>query len=319
MISNLHSSLIMKRDSRWNIFYNDISLEDFVNDKIPKIEFKPEVNSEIIESFKPVHKLLIHSYFEYQFLDLAVTKSLHLFEMAMKLRYSELNGGAKWKFNAPLKQLIEWFRTKNYFEIEHESFFKQIRFVRNHLTHPERNNLTGTVGLPWLNTVMDLINDLYEDINLRNQRKQMEFQFNVRLSSFLKNGARIKYIDGETYIYSHGPVVVNNKANPIQTTFSLLPVFNVNSCMNLQPIIMVVSEGQLNFDTDEIALIDINNDRVLIKLDLDEIEQATLNVFRSKVKDVHEFRIRHGFAIFDLENYNLKVRRMIRLLNPNLE
>jgi hypothetical protein len=304
----------MIRDSRWNIFYNDISLEEFTNDKIPKIEFKPEVNPEIVESFKLVRKLLIHSYFEYQFLDLAVTKSLHLFEMAMKLRYSELNGSAKWKSNAPLQQLIDWFRTREYFEIEHESFFKQIRFVRNHLTHPERNNLAGTVGLPWLNTVIDLINDLYEDINLRKERKRLEFEFHEQLTSFLKNGAKIKLPDGETYIYSQGSVVVNNKVNPIRITFSLLPVFDVNSSFHLQPIVINVNESQFNFDSDEIELMDINNDLVLIKKDLDEFEQASINLFRSKVNEVEAFRIQHSFALFDLENYNLRLRRTIRLV-----
>lgn len=309
---------MLNKDSRWNIFYGEISLDDFVNDKMSFIEFKKEVNPEIVESFKIVHKLLVHSYYEYQFLDLAVTKSLHLLEMALKLRYAELHDGLKPKPGLKLPHLLEWFRVRNYFEIDYQPFFDQVRKVRNHLTHPERNNLFGTVGLPWLNTVIDLINDLYEDVNLRNERRKMEIQFSERLTSILKSGARIKLLDGETYIYSHGPVVVNNKANPIQTTFSLFPVFNVNSSTHLQPIIINVNEGELKFDSDEIKLIDINNDLVLIKLDLDEFEQATINHFRSRVKDVHEFRIRHGFFIFDMENYNLKVRRLIRLLNANV-
>ena len=238
--------------------------------------------------------------------------------MALKLRYSELNDGLKPKPTLKLPHLLEWFRSRNYFEIDYQPFFDQVRKVRNHLTHPERNNLFGTVGLPWLNTVVDLINDLYEDINLRDDRKAKESEFNESLASFLKIGARIKYLGGETYIYSQGPVVVNNKVNPIQTTFSLFPIFSVNSSTHLQPIIINVNEGQLKLDSDEVNLIDINNDQVLIKLDLDESEQATINLFRSKVKDVHEFGIQHSFFVFDIVNYNLKVRRLIRLLNANV-
>ena len=237
---------MLNRDSRWNIFYGEISFEDFANDKMSFIEFKKEVNQEIVDSFKIVHKLLIHSYFEYQFIDIAVTKSLHLLEMALKLRYSELNDGLKPKPTLKLPHLLEWFRSRNYFEIDYQPFFDQVRKVRNHLTHPERNNLFGTVGLPWLNTVVDLINDLYEDINLRDDRKAKESEFNESLASFLKIGARIKYLGGETYIYSQGPVVVNNKVNPIQTTFSLFPIFSVNSSTHLQPIIINVNEGHLN-------------------------------------------------------------------------
>lgn len=48
---------------------------------------KPKVHNEIKEGFRIIRKLPEHSYFEYQFYDETVAKSLVILEMALRIRY----------------------------------------------------------------------------------------------------------------------------------------------------------------------------------------------------------------------------------------
>ena len=50
---------------------------------IPKFYFKKEVPEDVIRNFEIVEKLLVHSYFEYKFIDEAYEKAIRSFEMAM--------------------------------------------------------------------------------------------------------------------------------------------------------------------------------------------------------------------------------------------
>ena len=64
----------LSRDKRW---FDDgnTSLEEFVN-ILPKINFYDKVNQDVKDAFQTVRNLLIHSYFQYLFVDIAVTKAL---------------------------------------------------------------------------------------------------------------------------------------------------------------------------------------------------------------------------------------------------
>ncbi|MEO5601095.1 MAG: hypothetical protein ABIR06_09220, partial [Cyclobacteriaceae bacterium] len=68
------------RHPTWAALYGEITLQEFINRFIPAIKLKTDVNEDVKKSFFIVEKLLIHSYYEYQFLDIAYAKALHIFE-----------------------------------------------------------------------------------------------------------------------------------------------------------------------------------------------------------------------------------------------
>jgi hypothetical protein len=228
---------MLKRDSRWDIFYPDISLEEFANEKMPKAIFKDAVNIQIKNAFEIVHKLLTHSYFEYLFLDIAVTRALQIFEMSLVLRYKELSDGKEWDLKTkPLKQLIGWFRERHYFEINDERFLTHVRESRNALSHLKGHNFGGIASIHWIDTVCDLINGLYDDVDLRKQRWEATNEFQIKLDAFLSKGAKFQYLDVTYYIYSLGPLKVDNRVEPISCHFSLLPIFDPTSTNPKVPI-----------------------------------------------------------------------------------
>lgn len=299
---------MLSRHKTWDAFYNDISLQDFVDQKIPKIRFKKEVNSEVKNAFEIVHKLLVHSYFEYLFIDIAVTRALHVFEMALKIRFRELNSGKDWPKKAPLVQLINWFRDRNYFEIDNPEFFKHIRDRRNYLSHPTGHHFGGAVGLPWITTALDLINDLYEDLNLRAERKALEKKFIEELSLFLQNGIKYSYLDDVAYIYSHGPVVVNNRTKIAEYAFGLLPMFDHTSFEAKAPLIICMNQG-LDAKEREVKLIDTEGNQLILTNDLSELEREEIKEFKKELQLNESMNAQHQMLIFDTEKNLLAIRR----------
>lgn len=299
---------MLKRDKRWEIFYGDISLEDFVNQKLPKFHFKNEVNQEIKDSFDIVFRILKHAYFEYPFLDVAVTKALHILEMAFKIRYRELNQGENWNDRKPLKALMDWFQNRHYFESNNPSFLNHVREIRNHLSHPTRNNLAGTVGLPWVTTVMDLINGLYENIDLRIKRWESTKELKSKFDNFLVNGARLKLIETTYYIYGCGPVAVDNRLEPTLCYFTLLPLFDVTSTIPKIPYLFSYPVNWLSFQKTSIEL-SMGIGKITLSNDLSAIEIDEISAFKAKLDEDKNFRVHHSMLLFDSEN---TIRNSIR-------
>lgn len=121
----------------WKALYGDISLEEYRTRLLPKILFKDEVHADVKKTFGVIERLLLHGYFEYEFLDVGIIKALHAFEMALKLRYEQLTE-KKWNPKSPFEQLLRYFQTGNYFEINAPEFVDHVRKSRNALTHQER-------------------------------------------------------------------------------------------------------------------------------------------------------------------------------------
>jgi hypothetical protein len=301
---------MLKRDRRWEIFYGDISIEDFVEKKLPRFYFKDEVNQEIKDSFEIVFKILTHAYFEYTFLDVAVTKALHILEMGLKIRYRELNNGNEWDEKKPLKALLNWFRDRHYFESNNLDFLNHVREIRNHLSHPNRNNLAGTVGLPWITTVMDLINGLYENIELRIKRWESTKEYKDKFEIFLQNGAKLKLMNDTILIYGCGPVIVDNRQDPALSYFSLLPTFDVSSTNPKLPYIFSYPVDWLTFQNNTIDL-SMGTNKITLSNTLDSSETEKINKLKSQLADNMDYKVQELMLLFDSEN---TIRESIRKL-----
>lgn len=281
-MTNLKKHLL--RDKRWEIFYGDISFDLFVSDKIPHVDFKALVPKDVKEAFKIVDKLLHHSYYEYLFVDIAVGRALQIFEMSLHLRYKELNDGKEWNLaEKPLKNLMGWFHKRHFFERNDYQFLEAIRTSRNHFTHPKGHNFGGSMFFPWINTIADLINGLYDDVELRKQRWKATSEFQSKLSVFLEKGGKFKYMDRVFFIYGLGPVKVDNRVNPVTCYFTLLPIFGVETASPKIPIVLGLPHAQMDLDT---SVIDFSwgANKLVLSNELTSEEESRISDFIEKVK-----------------------------------
>lgn len=297
---------ILQRDPRWQIFYGDISLEDFMA-KLP-IDFYDDVAQDVKDAFGVIHKLMVYSYYEYLFIDVAVTKALQTFEMALKLRYKQLND-SEWTKN--LAQLIEHFRKSSYFELDTRELLDHVRKMRNHLSHPRRHNVGGTVRFHWINTTVDLINDIYEDVATRKQRKGLRNKITKRLRAFIQEGGKIISKDHEILIYDIGHVLVNNLIQPFSVTCSLLKVFDRKSSEIRWPLVITFKIDALEFKS-ELIRIDSESKEFILTNALTDSQKNYVKTFNNSVAHDTEVSMDHQSLLFDSQNVMLKKWRQLR-------
>lgn len=300
----------LKQDSRMRVLFGDISLSEFIT-KLPSVELRTEVSNDVVQAFQIVHKLLIHAYFEYLFIDVAVTKALHTLEMALKIRYNEITS-LSWKKSAPLQQLLEWFRSRSYFERDDPSFFERVRNSRNYLSHPTGFNFAGTASLHWIETTIGLVNDIYDDINLRKERKMLEKQFDALLNVFIKNGVKFKQDGVETLIYGSAGIVVNNKLKPFQYSFALLPMFDP-ATTELKPPILFQTDDLSIFSSCEIIIGSGSSDKpILLSQKVNSEQKASIAKFSERCKTEDHFSMIQTMMLHDADTFLRKELRKIR-------
>ena len=290
---------MLKRDRKWEIFYGDISLAEFTK-RMPLPIFRTAVNKEVVNSFGIVYQLLVHSYYQYLFVDVAVARALHVFEMALWIRYKEINNGTEWDLKKrPLSKLIDWFNEKSYFEIANKDFLNHVRNTRNHLSHPKGFHFAGAVGLPWINTVVDLINGLYEDIELRRQRWKGTAENKAKLDLFLAKGAKLTFLDTVHYIYDSGPLKIENRLELHKCFFSLLPLFDVNNTTPKTPLVLSCPSKDLNFKSStELSF----GNKITLSNDLTKKELDMISEFRIKVENEEEYVVQNAMLKFEAGN-----------------
>src|SRR5690349_12109665 len=135
----------MKKDETWNAFDQARSADEFYDEFVPELYVKPQVNKEIVENFRVIRKLIEYSYFEYRFYDVATLESLLTLEMALKIRFSEINL-ENWPKKKSLSHLMDWFQKHNYFEVYNGEFLRHIRAIRNLMAHPLQHSFSGPHG-----------------------------------------------------------------------------------------------------------------------------------------------------------------------------
>jgi hypothetical protein len=217
-------------DARMQVFVGCETYESFLNVMLPDIWLNVNVSEDVKKNFRVIRKLLEHSYYEYEFCDMAATKALMTTEMALKIRYRELtkelwstkDKNAKPKRN--LKNLIDWFNDKTYFEVYNPCFLDKIRAIRNYLAHPENFSFGGPIMIQWVEHSVDLINDIYEDPDLRKIRFAQYKQKSVIINKIVCNGVVLKIEEDENVLYSSEIVFVDNKGSQILFYLSFIPL-----------------------------------------------------------------------------------------------
>ncbi|HEY1039742.1 MAG TPA: hypothetical protein VGF30_10075, partial [Bacteroidia bacterium] len=97
-------------------------VKTFKEQWLGELYLKPEVSEEIREQAFIINKLLLHSYYEYDFIDIAMLQGIISFEKALRIRYSELENKSARKLN--LGELIDWALTLKLFEDPNPDIYK---------------------------------------------------------------------------------------------------------------------------------------------------------------------------------------------------
>lgn len=218
---------MIEQDSRWLSFEGiPNNFNDFSKRTVPEIYLKPEVHEDIKMSFRVIKRLMEFSFYEYEFFDVAADNAILVLEMAFKIRYQELTGKI-WE-KKPLHQLIDWHTKNETLEIYDNSFLETVRTIRNFVAHPNHYGFGGLSMLQWVLHPMDLINDMYEDIELRRIRINKTRELNNELKTISKVGCTISLPNGEKFIvHDIDLLFYNNKTQANEISVLWQPIFEI--------------------------------------------------------------------------------------------
>ena len=176
-------------DSRWETQVRFQSIDDF-RALAGQITFSARVPEDVKERFRAVRKLLVHSYFEYEFVDIAFERALFTLEMALKRRRVQLENETRlWDLRRErLYDLIEWAGEETLFEGSTESVHS-LRHLRNKAAHPDQYTLAGVSVLNVPQRIAEVIEGVFGDPALRKKRKSERQRAQKLLDDVASEGA----------------------------------------------------------------------------------------------------------------------------------
>jgi len=221
-----------EKDPLWNAWGIDSTrvFKDFVS----AIQIDEQVFKDVRQKFDIIKKLLLYSYYEREFIDVAFDQSLLTFEMALARRYLEIEGvHPKSKRNPDrdmgLQDMLKWGSRKLLFEDE-KWILRSIRNLRNRAAHPRTHEPFGYLVLDQVARVADNINGLYDDVALRRNRRRLKSSVNRSFKWVWDEGAALE-IDGKPYIIFFASLMhYENRTNPRMYHFVFWPIFDPSKC-----------------------------------------------------------------------------------------
>ena len=184
----MDADTLLKPETLWQGLYQIQTLDDFVK-AYPPFQCHPFVPDFIRKQLEVVHRLLLFSYFEYRFLDVSLARVLQVAEMALKIRYKELE-----KRDPPkrigFKPLVEWADRRGLWKRKGIGSIYCVISETSRFT-PKQRDLVASSFSDTIYSVGDYINALYDDVNIRFERHRIECELRKSLDWFLRDGAVI--------------------------------------------------------------------------------------------------------------------------------
>ncbi|TAJ47350.1 MAG: hypothetical protein EPO58_15735 [Chitinophagaceae bacterium] len=205
-----------KIDSRWGHDAQIVEYETFFQKVDSTFYLKSEVHQDVHGHWNVIKSLVELSYYQYEFIDLAVQKALMSLELAMKLRHKEIENN-DWAYHKTMKPLLYWFFKRGYFETDHKEYIDRIDWMRNNYSHPKMHSFGGPFISHNIYSPLNMINDLYEDRGLRKERNNTWDRLQVVFDRINNHGGLMRWENKETFpIYFAAIEFVNNKRTPAE-------------------------------------------------------------------------------------------------------
>lgn len=263
-------------DPMWEVFGFNSDADVFYKKMVPELFLKKAVDKDIKENIRVVRKLIQLSYCEYKFYDIAAEKVIFTLEMAMKIRYRELEG-KEWKRGDGMDKLVAWFQQRHYIDANDPEYLDRFRKIRNEFAHPVKHRFAGPNMRYFIEQVVLVINELYDDPVLCKERKEFVKLVMGKLNSF--NG-RIRCETKNSVLFSYYAWVgfYDNRSVPAITHFYFNPEFTVPggkpaNVMAVPPFIYVKAVDCQVTD-DSIVLKDHNGETLIVSAITDPEELA---------------------------------------------
>lgn len=264
------------------------SLSDYCNRAIAPFFFRPEVPDVIRKQLATVHKLLIHTFYEYEFFDIALVRATQIFEMALKTRYAEIEGIQYAELQKPKKkislfELIEWADKIGILELP-EPFVQNLREIRNHVTHGDPTHLMGFPSLTVINLIVDFINDLYEDIGIRERRHKIEREIQQVFTEITEHGSILTLGHTRLVTFQAKMLVCMIEDDAISCHAGFFPIFDarkINHSFSTPDPIMV-KFCSYEFIDESFILTDGSGNKVRIESISDDANSNKYNDFLSE-------------------------------------
>jgi len=276
------------------------------------LPIRSEISSSIQQKLQILHRLLIHCYFEYEFYDIALVRALQLFEMALKVRFAEIEYGDSEratlsKIRKSLHKLIDWAGDKELLEYPVEVTHR-IRKLRNYIIHGDPNSLMGITCLQAVFTVIDFINDLYEDVETRKKRHEGENELKQILQNYESNGAILTISKTRLIIFLADVLMCFIEKGKFEYHVCLIPIFDPKwedgSMSTPDPILLEFDKYK--YDGDLLRM--YAGGKLLAKLEkvTDTVNRGKFDEFIEEYKDDNmlEFVIKHN-----IKDYKQKIKR----------
>ncbi|MET4081559.1 hypothetical protein ABIB40_001508 [Pedobacter sp. UYP30] len=153
----------MEPDVRWLIIDKASSFDAFKKNFVPKTQIADSVDIGIKTHYEITKKLIIHSYFEYEFITVALRNGLLLLEFTLNHYYEKINGV---KCKMMLAASSKWFKNQNLIEGEEEMMVVDlIRVIRNYHMHPQTHTVLPPSAIDVIELIAVWINKLDERVS----------------------------------------------------------------------------------------------------------------------------------------------------------
>jgi len=217
----------LRRDSLWDGFTN-VSYREMEKAADRIVSFREDVPDNVKKRLDVVRRLIRHSYFEYDFMDVAAERTLFTFEMALKDRLRDLGREPGRK---PLVKLIDWGAEEYLFEHGEEAAHA-VRSLRNREAHPDRNDRKGPAALHLTEQVVWMIDEMYADRQQRQDRFEERKVLQGKLTRAVEGGAVLERLhdkDGNPLrllIHDAQVLLVDNRNKQTAYHVAACPVFD---------------------------------------------------------------------------------------------
>jgi hypothetical protein len=141
--------------------YGNITYHQFIK-QLPTLKPGSAVNEAVRNEFQFIYLLLVKSYCEYFFLEVAFIRAIKAFELALMWRWQEIHD-TKWPDNKSFSALVDWFGTNAYFISPVKDYLSVARLVRTTISSGEESRLIDIYDMKWMSAAIILINGLYMD------------------------------------------------------------------------------------------------------------------------------------------------------------
>jgi hypothetical protein len=287
-------------DPIWKAFTFGRSMEDFVAAH-PAFVFHPDVPTIIKEHLIDIHILLIHSYYRYRFIDIAQVRAMQVVEMALRVRHQEFGSpdlDTRTKKNGPrtpdFGKLLAWAARSGLIEDTNDrpswrQYDKKrvdvLRDLRNYVVHASSETLHGVSVVGLIYKVADFVNELYDNVEERMRRHEIERQVQRELNSVVNHGAIIDR-NGVRLIIFHAELLFAKQLGDEWTLhLAFLPIFpplpDDQGIYVLPDPIYLLARSQ-RFTTDAIYIDLPDGQTIPVRSISDKVNEAKYREFKSE-------------------------------------